>query len=144
MDTLKSKRELIRQFITDIWNENRFDLLTDYIHADFVDHSLPTSLAPNADGLKSWIIGTGKSFKHRSVIEKQVTENDKSMIKFRMYLKHIGIWRNIEPAGAEVSAIGYRYFKIKDGKIIEHWALLDGNSIENQLKDAAMGCKSQD
>jgi len=41
----------------------------------------------------------------------------------------------------DLFVIGYRLFKIKDGKIIEHWALIDGQAIENQLKDASHGCK---
>lgn len=91
-----------------------------------------------------WITGTGMSFDHRTVIEDQVTEGDKSMIKFRMFLKHIGKWRGIAPTSLELSTVGYRYFKLDEGKISEHWALLDGNSIENQLKESALGCKIQE
>lgn len=144
MDRMESNSVLIQHFIKDIWNENRFELLTHHLHPDFVDHSLPADLSPNAEGLKAWIIGTGISFEHSSIIEAQVTEEDRSMIKFRMHLKHIGIWRDIEPHGAELSVVGYRYFRVKEGKIIEHWALLDGNSIENQLKTSETGCKTQE
>lgn len=45
--------------------------------------------------------------------------------------------------GADISTVGYRYFRVADNKIIEHWALIDGNSIENQLKGSAHGCKIQ-
>lgn len=38
----------------------------------------------------------------------------------------------------------YRYYRLQDNKIIEHWALIDGNAIENQLKDAAKGCNIQE
>jgi hypothetical protein len=43
-----------------------------------------------------------------------------------MLLKHIGKWRGIEPTGTEISAVGCRYVKLADNKIIEHWALIDG------------------
>jgi predicted ester cyclase len=61
-------------------------------------------------------------------------------MKIKMRLKHIGPWRDIAPTGIELHVIGYRHFKIKDGRIIEHWALIDGQAIENQLKKAAHGC----
>jgi predicted ester cyclase len=61
-----------------------------------------------------------------------------------MLLKHIGKWRNIEPTGAEISTAGYRYLKLSGNTIIEHWALIDGNTIENQLKEAGHGCKAQE
>lgn len=100
-------------------------------------------LPASADGLKSWILSTGKSFSHHSVIEAILGEGDEVMIKIRIQLKHIGIWRGIEPLGAEVSAVGYRYFKLKDKRIIGHLALIDGNAIENQLKETSVGCKIQ-
>jgi predicted ester cyclase len=30
---------------------------------------------------------------------------------------------------------GYRTFKIAEGKIVEQWAMIDGNNIEKQLKE---------
>lgn len=57
-----------------------------------------------------------------------------------MILKHIGSWRDIKPTGINLHTTGYRCFKLKDGKIIEHWALIDGQSIENQLKETSHSC----
>jgi predicted ester cyclase len=65
------------------------------------------------------------------------------MIKFSMELEHTGAWREIEPTGAIVYAVGYRCFEIEAGKIRAHWALLDGNAIENQLRQTTHGCKIQ-
>lgn len=144
MNTNENNTHLIIDFIETIWNENKFDQLDNFLHPDFIDHSLPPNFPANAAGLKSWVIGTGQAFEHRTVIEEQVTENNKSIIKIRMLLKHIGSWRDIAPTGLEISTVGYRNFKIQDGKIIEHWALIDGNSIENQLKSNAHGCKMQE
>ena len=131
-------------FMDLMWNERSFDEITAFLHEDFVDHSLPPSLPANVYGLKKWITGTGEAFEHHSVIEEQATENNTSIIKIRMILKHIGLWRGIPATGIEFSIVGYRCFRLRDGKIIEHWALLDANSIENQLRQASEGCKVQE
>ncbi|WP_037573519.1 ester cyclase [Sporocytophaga myxococcoides] len=132
---------LVQDFIDQIWNNRAFDQLDNFLHNDFKDYSLPPLLSPDKEGTKKWIINTGVSFEHTSIIEDQVTEGDKSIVKIKMKLKHIGTWRNIEPTGMNLFTIGYRFFKIKEGKIIEHWALIDGQAIENQLNDASHGCK---
>lgn len=132
---------LVKDFINQVWNNKAFDKLDSFLHTDFKDYSLPPMLPADKEGTKKWIINTGNSFDHNTVIEEQVTESDKSIVKIRMNLKHIGVWRDIEPTGIDLKTIGYRYFKLKDGKIIEHWALIDGQTIENQLKDASHGCK---
>ena len=71
----------------------------------------------------------------------QVTEGDKTVLRIRMKLKHTGTWRGIEPTGIELDTMGYRQFKVKDGKIIEHRALIDGETIENKLRDTAHSCE---
>lgn len=132
---------LVQTFIEQIWNNQAFEKLEKFLHPDFKDHSLIPTLSPDKEGTKQWIIATGLSFHHHTIIEGQVTQGDQSMVKIRMKLKHIGIWRGIEPTGLEIYTTGYRHFKIKDKKIIDHWALVDGQAIENQLKQASHGCK---
>jgi predicted SnoaL-like aldol condensation-catalyzing enzyme len=138
-----ANRSIITNFIEEIWNQKQFEKIENYISADFIDHSLPPTLPADKEGMKLWIIGTGKSFEHKTVIEDSVCEDNKVMLKIRMQLKHIGTWRDIEPTHSEISTVGYRYYKLVNGKIIDHWALIDGNSIENQLKEASKGCKIQ-
>jgi predicted ester cyclase len=135
--------DLINDFITKVWNENQLDKLHDFLHVDFVDYSLPISLPATAGGLAKWVTLTSAAFRHHTTIDAQVTDNNQAMIKIKMTLEHIGAWRDIAPTGVTVSVVGYRYFKIKDNKIAEHWALIDGNSIENQLREATHGCKIQ-
>jgi predicted SnoaL-like aldol condensation-catalyzing enzyme len=124
-----NNKEIVTNFVEEIWNQNQFDKLDKYIHPAFADHSLPSVLPPNKEGLRRWITGTGQSFEHKTIIEEIVCEENKVMLKIKMLLKHIG---------------KYRYVKLAGNKIIEHWALLDGNTIENQLKQAAHGCKPQE
>lgn len=132
---------LVQHFIDQIWNNKAFEKMDSFLHPDFRDHSLPPVLPPDSEGTKKWIISTGLSFEHHTIIEAQVNEGESSMVKIKMNLKHIGDWRNIEPTGIELHTNGYRHFKFKNGKIIEHWALIDGQAIENQLKKATHGCK---
>ena len=135
---------IVSDFIEEIWNENRFDKIGQYISPDFIDHSLPPNLPSNAEGMKIWIVETGKSFKHKTIIEDMVCQEDKVMLKIKMKLRHIGIWRSVAPTYAELSTTGFRYYKLYMGKIIEHWSLIDGNSIENQLNQTSHGCDVKD
>ncbi|HSH64573.1 MAG TPA: ester cyclase [Bacteroidia bacterium] len=133
--------KLIAEFIDQIWNKRNFEKMDEFLHPEFRDASLPDALTPDKEGMKKWILATGASFEHKTTVEEHVTEKDKCMIRIRMHLKHIGAWRNIEPTGLEVNANGFRFYRIADGKILEHWGLIDGQAIENELKQASHGCK---
>ena len=138
----KTNQTIVSTFIQQVWNEGQLEHLPDFIHLDYRDYSLPPALPPNAEGLKTWISLTGQSFEHQTIIEDQVTEGDQSIIRIKMVMKHTGPWRGIPATGREVSTAGYRLYRIKDNKIIEHHALIDGNVLENQLKHAPQGCKT--
>ncbi|GAB2679501.1 hypothetical protein GCM10027036_36970 [Flavihumibacter cheonanensis] len=125
---------LIKAFLHEIWNQQAFDKIDTYLHPDFEDHSLPASYPRGKEGTIQWIKQTGSSFSHLSFIESQVTEDNQCMIRIRMHLVHIGNWRNIEPTQAEIECVGYRHFILKDGKIKAHYALIDGQSIESQIR----------
>lgn len=133
IQTSSSTQHLVADFIETIWNQRRFDRLDEYIHPAFTDHSLPPPLPRDIHGLEQWIRLTGQSFEHHTVIDDQVSEPEKSILKIRLLVKHIGEWRGIPPTGLEVQAAGFRCFHLEDGRIIGHWALVDGNGIEKQL-----------
>lgn len=126
-------KSIALNFISQIWNEQQFHKIDNYLHPQFTDKSLSPHLPANKVGLRIWIGSTGRSFQHKTVIEEMVCEDDKVILKVRLYLKHIGPWRGIEASGREVSASGFRYFQFQDNKIIKHWALIDGAGIEKQL-----------
>lgn len=133
--------QLVAAFIHHIWNGRQFDKLNDFLHPDFHDHSLPHPLTPDKNGLRQWINITSASFDHTTIIETQVTENDVCIIRIRMHLKHTGSWRGIAPTGTELATTGYRQFHFRDGKIVAHRALVDGQTIETLLTGAAHGCR---
>jgi len=136
-----TNKTIVSNFISEIWNNNQLEKIDTYLHPNFKDHSLPTFLAPDKEGTKSWILATSSSFEHQTGIEEIVAEDDKVMVKIKMRLKHTGVWRGIEPTQLKISTPGYRYFKLSEGKIIEHWALVDGTVIENKLQQKNHGCK---
>ncbi|QIP13763.1 ester cyclase [Spirosoma aureum] len=135
-------KQLVANFIEAIWNQQQYEKLDLYLHPAYVDHSLPSMLSPNGSGLINWIQATSQSFLHQTFIDDQVTEASKTILKITMQMTHVGTWRDIEPTGAEVSTTGYRFYRVADGKIIEHWAAIDGTTLENQLKQQInQGCK---
>ena len=139
---INQTRQFIADFIETIWNQQRFDQLDTYLHLDYIDHSLPAALLPNRIGLVRWIQATSQSFSHQTLIDDQVTEANKTILKIKMVMTHIGEWRGIEATGAQVSTTGYRFYQLADGKIIAHWAAIDGIGLESSLKQQAISrCK---
>ena len=46
---------------------------------------------------------------------------------------HSGEFLGIPPTGKEVRMSGIAIHRVKDGKMVEHWAMVDGMSLLQQL-----------
>lgn len=133
-------KETVAAFIEAIWNRQDWAQLEQFLHPAYQDHSLPPALLPGPDGLQQWVQATSAAFKHTTYLEDLLAEGDRCVAKIRMEMEHIGLWRGIAPTGMAVQTSGYRQFRLQDGKIIEAWALIDGQTLENQLRQTAHGC----
>lgn len=138
MENYSANAGIVRDFMESIWNRREYDRLDHFLHPDFADFSLPQGFQPGRQGLQDWINTTSKSFEHHSVIEEQVTEENRSVIQLTMKMKHVGEWRGLPATGISLVARGFRYFRLESGLIIEHRALIDGTAIEKRLRDSAL------
>lgn len=130
---ISTNKQVVTDFMDVIWNNKQYDELCRFLHTNFEDHSLPTSLPPGTEGLKVWLTALSKSFEHSSRIDDVIADGDKVAIRMTMLLKHTGQWRGIAATGKEFGTNGFRFFRLKDGKIIEHWGLLDATAIDNNV-----------
>lgn len=134
---IEGNAQLIHTFIDQIWNNKRLDLLDKFLHPDYRDYSLPEGISPDSAGFERWVTATGRSFLHRTFIEDQVTEGNKSIVRIKMEMTHIGNWRGIAATGIAVTTYGFRSFVIDNGRIKEHYAQINGEIIEAQLRSVA-------
>ncbi len=140
LHTLPPPAVLVAGFIEDFWNGRQFHKAADYFHPAYRDHSVPPGFPAGPAGTIQWIEKTGESFIHRTQIEEVITEAGTVVLRIRLHLKHTGPWRGIEPTGAEVSTTGFRVFRVEAGKITGHLALIDGESLEKQLRGLTKAC----
>ncbi len=129
----QSNKNLVSEFMTEIWNKRHLNLLDDFLHESYRDDSLPDGFPPNQAGLRSWIQSNSQSFDHLTAIESMVAEDDMVAIRISFQVKHIGLWRGLSPSGRSAKVKGFRFFRLGDGKIIQHWAMIDGNALHAQL-----------
>lgn len=130
----------VANFIDALWNKGDFGQIQHFLHPEYIDHSLPAGMPAGSEGTLRWIAATGIAFEHHTRVVTAVSEGNTCICRVRMRLKQVGEWRGIAPAGKEVEITGYREFWFKDGKIIAHHALMDGEAIEQALRQTMQGC----
>lgn len=135
-----TNKQIVFDYIDTVWNKNDLSAIDRFIADDYRDYSFLPAVPPNKTGLIAWIKNTSGAFDHTTVIESAVAENELVALRISFTIKHHGLWRQIAPTGREATVKGFRFFKLRDRKIIAHWALIDGEALQNALTDQYQGC----
>lgn len=138
---MKSNKEIVQAFIESVWNLRQLEKIGDFVSEHYRDFSFLPSIPPTREGLKSWIENTSAAFQHKTSIESIICEGNEVAARITFEVRHIGTWRNIGPTGRTISVKGFRFFKLHSGKIIQHWALIDGEALQTALTDQYHGCE---
>ena len=69
---------VVRGFIEEFWNARDPEAAARYLAEDYLDHDNRTTLQ-GVEALRQWLTQTSATFDHRTVIEDQVTEGDRSI-----------------------------------------------------------------
>jgi predicted ester cyclase len=130
--TVVNPSDIVLNFIETVWNGNNADAADRFLTPNYRDHAYNGG---DAKALKAVIRELGAAFPdQRQAIDDLVATDDRVMVRIRLQATHTGTFRSLAPTGRAVDVRVARWFRIEDGRIAEHWALLDTSSLLCQLK----------
>ncbi|WP_246469514.1 ester cyclase [Cohnella nanjingensis] len=128
---MEKNKELVSAFVREFWNEGNLYCLERYLSADYIDHAY---VPGNREGLAQMAGILRAAFPDQaSAVESMVAQDDRVVVRLRLTGTHEGNFRGTEATFNPVDVKLYREYRIADGKIAEHWALLDTASLLRQI-----------
>jgi predicted ester cyclase len=129
-------KSLIRQYIQAIdENQSRdWSVIDEYIAEDFVAHNPPIpGVSLDREGMKqaAEIFRVGSPGRHE--ISMQVAEGDLVVSRISGRGKHEGELLGIPATNREVETDGIVIHRVRDGKIVEYWSVVDVARVLQQL-----------
>lgn len=125
-ETTRSPAEVVAR-ITEAFNAGDFDSPLSLIADEAVNHGPPAT-----DGLdawrQSWIASKAAFPDMHADVEHVVEQGDTVCRRLR-------ITGTNAPTGRRVDVLGMDMVRVVDGKLVEHWALMDINGMAEQLGD---------
>jgi steroid delta-isomerase-like uncharacterized protein len=129
--SINANKDVITRFITEVWNENNLDVLDDLTDPAYYDYSYEPR---NREGLEHVLLMMQVAFPgHETIIEEIVCEGDTVAICQTLRGMHSGPFRGLPASGKRIEIGGYRFFKVRDGKIISHRGLIDLPGLLQQI-----------
>ena len=134
--SLEENKELVRQYIQAVDDNQTSDwsIIDEYIAEDFVAHNPPVpGVGLDREGMKqaAEIFRVGTPGRHE--IKMQVAEGDLVVSHIAGRGVHEGEFMGIPPTHKEVETDGIVIHRVRDGKIVEYWSVVDVAQVMQQL-----------
>ncbi len=131
-------KQVYRRFVEEVINKGNLDIIPELYHPDYFDHSAPPG-APHGGTVFEQVAAIPKMFRGafpdvHFTIEQMVEEGDWISTRVTGRAQHLGRpFMGLAPTGRKAQWASYGFFRLKDGKIIEHVGLPDIASLRQQL-----------
>jgi predicted ester cyclase len=119
-------KALVSAFVEKVQNDGNIDAAGDYIAQDIVDHSNLPGLPSGLEGAMAIFTMIRAGFPdHDAVIQDQIAEGDKVVTRKSFTGTHDGEFFGVAPTGRKVTINVIDIVRLQDGKIVEHWNIVD-------------------
>jgi steroid delta-isomerase-like uncharacterized protein len=134
MTETDANKQRIRMLFDWILNQHDDGLLDDLIAADYIDHNHVPGQASGAEGIRNKLKGLRAPFPDiRFFLEDLVAEDDLVAARYYWKATQTGTFLGLAPTGKQVVVRGMYFYRLADGKLVEHWDSVDQLGLMQQL-----------
>ncbi len=122
MTTQETNKKVVRDFVNEWANKHNAEAWDMYCSEDFKHHFNIPDIPPNRLGIKMLSMGILAAFPDMSLtIDLLFAENDFVVKRVSAKATHNGMYSNIQPTGKPYAWQETHIYRLKNGKIIEHF-----------------------
>jgi steroid delta-isomerase-like uncharacterized protein len=123
-----------RRFVEEYQSKGEVATAEELLAPDFVDHTPFGPFAPDRDGVLALFAMLREAFPDlRAEIHDMVAEGDKVVTRKTFHGTHRGPFMGIDPTGKAVAFDVIDIVRITDGRMRDHWNVVDAMSFMQQL-----------
>ena len=133
--SIQGNKLIVRDEFEEIWNRGKLDLIGRYFSADFINFGRPCPLDRVREIFGAW--RTAFPDLHFTV-DAQLAEGDQVLSHCTLSGTHLGpfvllqLW-SLPPTGKRFSVRQMHLHRLRDGQVIEHWAVREDLGMLQQL-----------
>lgn len=124
-------KAVVTQFIAQVWNGNNLDILDELLDSGYYDYIYEPH---NREGLEHTLQLMQSAFPgHETIIEEIIGEGDSVAVCLTFRGTHTGPFLGFAGSGKSFEIGGYRFYTVRNGKIITHRGLINLPSLLKQI-----------
>lgn len=127
--------DIVRQFYETIFQAGDIDAASHYLSEDFLDHAPWPGHAATRDGFRAGTAEMREAFPDLAIKPiKIIAEDDKVAAVVHISGTHHGDFFGSKATGRAFEVDAIDILRIRDGKLCEHWGVIDTEQILAQLR----------
>lgn len=123
--TPEQNKRVVARLYEEVGNQGRLEVLDEITWPDHVEHNPFPGQAQGVEGLKQRISMVRAAFNPTFTIEHLIAEGDLVAAMWTNHGTHAADWMGVPATGASVSARGVDIHLMRDGRLAEHWDVVD-------------------
>ena len=129
--TTDDNKALVQQFFEQVINQRNLAALDQFVPPGGVNHTVPPGMPQETNQFVGQYLN---AFPDGQVtVEDLLADGDKVVAHVSFHGTHQGALRGMAPTGKSITLMGIHIFRIANGKLVEHWGLMDRLAALQQL-----------
>ncbi len=130
----KSNRECLEDFYQVVFNRGDIEAADRYIDSSLVDHAPWPGHPATRAGFKAGLAEMRGGFPDLNVtVERMISQDDLVVAHQKLSGTHLGEFMGIPASGKTFSIEAIDIVRMQDGRVIEHWGVLDSAAMAAQI-----------
>ena len=126
-------KRLVRSYFEEVLARRRIDRLDELLDPEFRSYAA-SGESIDRDGYRAAVAATLAAFPDLAVtVEEQVAEHDLVATRWTAVGTHAGAIFGIEPTRRRVRVSAMHMHRVRNGRLIEHWEVIDLHGLLAQL-----------
>jgi steroid delta-isomerase-like uncharacterized protein len=131
--SIEGNKEVVRRYYEEVLNKGDLDALDELAALDYEEHDPLPGQGTGRAGLRDRVAMLEQGFHPQFTIEDLVAEGDRVVVRWTNSGTHVGEFMGIPPTERTFTIAGIDVHRLQDGKMAEHWHVVDQLAMLLQL-----------
>lgn len=130
---LDANKATVRRYYDEVLNGGNVEALDDLAVEDYVEHDPLPGQGEKREGLKQRVRMLVGAFQPHFTVEDVIAEDDRVVVRWTHTGRHAGDFLGIPASGTAFRIAGIDVHRLQDGRMAEHWHVVDQLGLMRQL-----------
>jgi len=130
---MESNKQVVKRIYQDVLNGRRLGLLDELVRPDYTEHDPLPGQGEGLEGLRGRYQTLIDALDPTFTVEDVIAEGDRVAVRWMNSGTNVGDFLGIPATGRSFSIAGIDIYRLEDGKLAEHWHVVDMLAHMQQL-----------